>query len=131
MAGASATALRASTEAATTPGGTEATVVAFEGDLDLATIDGFEETVAQAGETGLVIDLGAVRFIDSSGIHCVVRSRLARVESDLRVELVVEPGSAVDRVLEMSGLRDRLSPKADRGAALAALDGPADDAVPR
>ena len=131
MAAAPATALRATTEAATTPGGTEATVVAFEGDLDLATTEGFEETVGEAGDAGLVIDLGDVRFIDSSGIHCVVRTRLARVERDLRVELVVDPGSAVDRVLEMTGLRDRLSPKADRGAALAALEGPPDAGAPR
>ena len=72
-----------------------------------------------------------MRFIDSSGIQCVVRARRARLDRELAVELVVAPDSAVDRVLAMSGLSEELGAKPDRDAAMAALDGsPANGAGP-
>jgi anti-anti-sigma factor len=113
----------ATVEEAATPGGASAAVVAFDGELDLASIESFEAAIAEAaGGRGLVIDLSAVRFIDSSGIHAVIRARQAQAERGGAAELVVVEGSAVDRVLEMSGLREPLAPKPDRDAALAALD---------
>ena len=131
MTGAVAPGLRSSTEPATTPAGSTAAIAAFVGDLDLATIESFEAAVSEAGDAGLVIDLSGVRFIDSSGIHCVVRARMARADRDLAVELVVAADSAVERVLEMSGLSEELGAKPDRNAALAALDGsPANGAGP-
>ena len=131
MSGTVAPGLRSSTEPATTPGGAAAAVAAFDGDLDLATIESFEEAVGEAGDAGLVVDLSGVRFIDSSGIHSVVKARAARFARDLAVELVVAPGSAVERVLEMSGLTGELGAKPDRDSALAALDGsPANGATP-
>ncbi len=123
MSGSAANGLRSSAEASTTPAGAEATIVAFEGDLDLASVAGFEEAVEEVGEAPrIVIDLSGVRFIDSSGIHRVVRAGAARAERGLHLELVVAPSSAVERVLEISGLRADLDPKADRDSALAALD---------
>lgn len=116
------TGLSVSNETATTPAGRQAAIAAFEGDLDLATIPEFEDAVGAGGEADLIVDLSGVRFIDSSGIHAVVRAQMARAERRLGIELVVAPDSAVDRVLEMSGLRERLLPKASRDAALAALD---------
>ncbi|HEX6117490.1 MAG TPA: STAS domain-containing protein [Solirubrobacterales bacterium] len=117
-----ATGLSASAERATTPAGAAAAIVAFEGDLDLATVERFEEALDERGATNLIVDLGGVRFIDSSGIHALVRARAARTASDLGTELVVAPGSAVERVLEMSGLLEELGARADRDSALAALD---------
>lgn len=114
--------LRVSCESAATPAGAPAEIAAFAGDLDLATIGEFEETVEEHGDTSLVVDLREVRFIDSTGIHLVVRARQARAERDLGLELVVTPGSAVDRVLAISALREALDPKPDPDAALAALD---------
>jgi anti-anti-sigma factor len=114
--------LAIASETATTPGGATVAVAAFDGELDLATIEAFEEAVASVGEGPIVIDLTAVRFIDSSGIHGIVRARQARAERGVAAALVVAPRSAVDRVLEMSGLRESLDPKPDRTAALAALD---------
>jgi anti-anti-sigma factor len=108
---------------AATPGGASAAVVAFEGDLDLASLDDFEAATATAGGgRGLVVDMTEVRFIDSSGIHAVVRARRAQAERGGAIELVVAEGSAVDRVLEMSGLNETLDPKPSLDAALAALD---------
>jgi anti-sigma B factor antagonist len=115
--------LRSRAETSTTPAGAEVTIVAFEGDLDLASVAGFEEAVDGAADApSVVIDLSGVRFIDSSGIHRVVRVAAARAERGLHLALVVLPSSAVDRVLEISGLRAELDPKADRASALAALD---------
>jgi len=123
MSGSPATGLRVSTQAATTPAGGEVAILAFEGDLDLATISDFEAAVAGVAGSALVVDLGDVRFIDSSGIHAVVRASIAAAERSLRLALVVAPGSAVSRVLEISGLSDQLAAKPAREAALAALDG--------
>lgn len=126
--------LRSSTEAATTRSGGAVTVVVLEGDLDLASLDEFSRAVETADPDGnLVLDLSAVRFIDSSGIHGVVRARGARAEHGCDLVLVVEPGSAVERVFDMSGLSDVLSPKPDRDTALGALEAahPAGDGARR
>jgi anti-sigma B factor antagonist len=123
MSESAANGLRSSAETSTTPAGAEATVVVFEGDLDLASVTRFEQAVEEVeAAPRIVIDLSGVRFIDSSGIHRVVRAGASRAERGLHLELVVAPSSAVDRVLEVSGLRAELDPKADRDSALAALD---------
>jgi len=117
------TELGASSDQTATPAGATAAIASFDGDLDLASIEAFEEVAGSAtGDAGIVIDLSGVRFIDSSGIHAVGRARMANAERGVGVELVVAPGSAVERVLDMSGLSDELNPKSDREAALAALD---------
>lgn len=111
------------TEEVATRGGGRAMVAAFEGDLDLASVGAFEEVTSAAGGAGdLVVDLSGVRFIDSSGIHAIVRARVASAERGAGMELVVLPGSPVERVLEISGLREELDPKPDRESSLAALD---------
>lgn len=121
--------LRSSVEAERTASGKDVTIVAFEGDLDLASLDGFVEAVGAAEEAArLVIDLTRVRFIDSSGIHGVVRARGARREHGL--ELIVAPDSPVARVLEMSGLTEELDPKSGRDAALDAFERAENGAAP-
>jgi anti-sigma B factor antagonist len=121
-----ATDLRRTAEDARTPAGKHAEVLVFEGDLDLASVAEFEAAVAESSPSHVVLDLRGVRFIDSSGIHAVVRARLARADGDGALEIVVASGSAVERVLDISGLADELRPHRDPDGALAALDdGPA------
>jgi anti-anti-sigma factor len=52
-----------------------------------------------AGGTAIVVDLTPLEFIDSSGIHALVRPR----SDSARIELVCPPGN-VRRVLEVTKL---------------------------
>jgi anti-anti-sigma factor len=121
-----ATGLRFTAEAAHSPSGESVAVLVFEGDLDLATVAEFQQAAGEADGRLVVLDLSDVRFIDSSGIHAVVRARLERAATDGELEIVVARGSAVERVLSMSGLGEELPPHFDRAGALGALgeDGP-------
>jgi anti-sigma B factor antagonist len=116
------TGLNWSVEEADTSSGDTVAVLALKGDLDLASVADFERAIAEAAPRLLVLDLSGVRFIDSSGIHAVVRARLERASADGDLQIAVAPESAVDRVLEMSGLGDELPPHPDRDTAMAALD---------
>ena len=104
-------------------GGVVVTVIAFTGDLDLAVVD----DLTSALETGLdgggdaVVDLTGVHFIDSAGIQVVVKAHDDARAAEHRLELVVAPGSNVDRVLGITGLMEHLAPHASREAAMAAV----------
>jgi anti-sigma B factor antagonist len=95
-----------------------ATVVVVAGDVDLGTAPEFEDELARAVEehqgTGLVIDLTAVSFIDSTGLNSLVRaferqrllgSQLALVTADSRVSMMLEV-TRLDRVLKRYATRD-------------------------
>jgi anti-sigma B factor antagonist len=88
-----------------------ATVVVVKGDVDLGTAPDFEQELARSVEqnlgSGLVIDLSAVTFIDSTGLNALVRaferqrllgSSLALVTDDARVSMMLEV-TRLDRVL--------------------------------
>ena len=82
-------------------------VCRLHGDLDAATVTAFREVVsAMAGEPRLVVDLGAVPFIDSAGLGALVAAvRRARSRGG-DMALCVRPGP-VGRVLALTGL-DRI-----------------------
>lgn len=80
-------------------------VVSVEGDLDLSSIPGLRSRMEQALATrpGLVVlELSAVRFVDSAGLSallwCVRRGRQAGVTVQLSA-----PSRAVTRLLEVTG----------------------------
>jgi len=80
-------------------------VLHLEGDLDLVSLDRFEEAWRAAladGPTSLVLDLEALRFIDSTGLRGLLEVRDA-AGGDGRVVLR-SPGPPVLRVLELTGL---------------------------
>ena len=88
--------------------GTESVLV-VRGDLDVAVgvefVDAVDEALAADGSaTQIVIDLGEVDFIDSSGVRALIRVR--REHGD-RVRLVAA-SHPVRRVLDIAGLRDCL-----------------------
>jgi anti-sigma B factor antagonist len=77
------------------------------GELDLATAPDLEELVLGrlADRRPVVLDLRGLSFMDSSGVRVLVAAH-ARA-SDGGGELTIvrpEPGGAVDRVLEISGV---------------------------
>jgi len=93
------------------PGGIH--VLTLVGDIDAATVDILDETLA-AGER-LVVDLSRVAFLSCAGVRSLLRA-------DARTELaVVGGGHAVTRSLEATGADLVLKIHAGMGAALAGL----------
>jgi anti-anti-sigma factor len=100
------------------------TTVALEGDLDLPMVEAFRAAASpeRFGDADAVIlDLTAVRFIDSSGIHALFTTWNALRSSGKRSAIVTPRDSNVERVLAMTGLLDEVAPAPDRAAAAAAV----------
>ncbi len=69
------------------------------------------DTVLTATPERVVVDLGEVSFLDSSGIRVllVARQRLVDAGATLTVDPMSDP---VQRVLEIAGVRETLAPDA-------------------
>jgi anti-anti-sigma factor len=96
-------------------------VITPQGDIDVATVPEFRETLADAAERaaeGLVVDLSDVAFIDSSGLRVIieVNEQLRRERRQLAV--VAPRGTAAAVVLTLAGLRRTLAVFDSRRAAL-------------
>jgi len=82
--------------------------VAAQGELDIEGVPGLQSAVEAARQRSVehvVLDLSLVTFIDSSGIRVLLEStQRAEGRPDLRI--VSSP--AVDRVIDLTGLRDHL-----------------------
>jgi len=82
--------------------------IAGEIDLDAAVvIDRELDALIGTGARFIVLDLGAVTFLDSSGIRSIVRAARAVGDRDGRLTCVGLSGAA-SRVLEISGLLEQL-----------------------
>jgi anti-sigma B factor antagonist len=80
------------------------------GELDIATAPilelAFDSVLGDADARMIVLDLTELAFIDSSGLHVVLRMAEACNDADrLRV---VNGSRAVERLFDVSGVRDRL-----------------------
>ena len=100
----------------------EATVIASEGEIDVSSVGEVRSALAEAARAGadrLVIDLSAVSFIDSSRLGALldVHNRLRREKRELVV--VAPSGSAAAVLMELAGLRGRLSIFETRDSAIA------------
>ena len=87
----------------------EAVVVAPDGEVDLATVHALRDAVrsAQRETRIVVVDLRAVTFMDSSGLRLLVE--LHRESDQDGFSLVVVRGPrALERLLDVTGLSDRL-----------------------
>jgi anti-anti-sigma factor len=96
-------------------------VVAPAGDLDLVTSRDLASRLGElAGSPGdAVLDLSSVAFMDSMGLGVVLKAVNRFSRQGKQLHLVVAPGGNVDRVLELSGTRGRVSAFETRDAALA------------
>jgi anti-anti-sigma factor len=85
-------------------------VVSPRGELDMATVGSLEQELKQLRRTGvdrIVIDLGGLTFMDSSGLHLV--ARWTNEASRDGFELELEPGPpAVQRIFELAAMTDTL-----------------------
>jgi len=85
-------------------------VVAFAGELDLANAGTAESALQSSLEdpsTSVIVDMRELEFIDSTGIALLV-SALSRNEGGVRVSFIPSDSPAVTRVLELTGLAERL-----------------------
>jgi anti-sigma B factor antagonist len=81
------------------------------GELDLATVPMVDEQLAElssAGFTRLVLDLRAVRFLDSTGLRMLL-SWQGRSTNDGFAFSVVPGAPVVQRVLQIAGVEDWLT----------------------
>jgi anti-sigma B factor antagonist len=85
-------------------------MLVLQGALDMAAAPKLESTLQQLCEGGaseLVLDLGRLEFIDSTGLSAIIRGAMACEARACRLSLL--PGrEAVQRVFELTGLIDRL-----------------------
>lgn len=103
--------------------GTSIAVVALDGELDLGVLEVLDEALAKRPDdaTGVVVDLTELAFVDSAGIQALVAARDALEEAGQPNAFVVVPGSNVERILQMTGLLERLASHPDRDSALAVV----------
>jgi anti-anti-sigma factor len=86
----------------TTSAGGAVTVTAV-GEIDLATVGQFRDTLAHAGadRDRLIIDITAVDYLDSAGIRVLYEFTTSHA-----LEVLVQPGGVAIVTLEVSGLAD-------------------------
>ena len=105
--------------------GGDVTVVQASGELDFYASPEFRERLMGALEestSGVVVDLAAVTFIDSSALGVLVGG--ARRSAEARRELmIVCPAGNVARILEITGLNRAFAIYATREDALDAVEG--------
>lgn len=83
-------------------------VIAITGELDAYSAPGLEAEVGKLlsdGVMDLVFDLGATRFLDSSGLRTILTSQRRLVDRDGRLALRA-PSEPVRRLLDITGLTD-------------------------
>lgn len=86
-------------------------VISLRGELDLANVGTAEEALNEAFDAAdaraVVIDMRKLEFIDSTGIALLVNA-LDRNGDEARVRFVPSESAAVTRILELTGLAERL-----------------------
>jgi anti-anti-sigma factor len=100
-----------------------AAVVRARGELDLATAGLLVRAITTAADTPrprVLVDLAEVEFCDSAGLRALLGAAREIEAHAGRLIVAVVPGSAVDRLLELVGLREflRVLPPEDARHAL-------------
>jgi anti-sigma B factor antagonist len=85
--------------------------VAVDGDIDLSTADELEHAIAAPGAgptTDVIVDLSAVRFIDSAGINALLKGR-RQADAHGRSFRVSGAAGLVRELLEITGVLAHLT----------------------
>lgn len=82
--------------------------LAIDGELDLSNTETLETALGRAIDSGkkVVIDLGRLEFLDSTGLALIVRT-LGRSDAE-RFSFLPSKSSGVIRLLELTGLDERM-----------------------
>ncbi len=92
-----------------------AVLVRARGEFDLAAVESAEREISAAEQDGpstIIFDLGAVTFVDSSGLR-VLLGAAERARTSGRRFLAARPTGQVDRLLEMTGCKTMLEVAAE------------------
>jgi len=82
-------------------------VLRLRGELDLATVPEVEELVDRnLDRRALVVDLRELSFMDSSGVRLVVELHDRHSETPVAF---IPPGDRIGRLLDMTGVRSKLT----------------------
>jgi anti-anti-sigma factor len=103
------------------------TVARLQGDVDLAGIADLERALAAAardGDRGLVLDLDAIAYLDSAGLHLLHDAARALRARGQALRLAVAPGSAVLQLLELVDIEQTVAVDPSVEAAIDALTPP-------
>lgn len=86
--------------------------VAVSGELDLSSALTFEEELrrieTKCASTLLVLDLSALKFMDSTGLRLILSAH-ARAMNRGRRLAIVQGGDAVRRIFRLTGVLERLN----------------------
>jgi anti-sigma B factor antagonist len=84
----------------------ERTTVLVEGELDLSSADQLKQALLDELADGhaVVLDLGGVRFIDSTGLSAIISAVQRSAEIELAFELRPELQPQVQRLMELTGV---------------------------
>lgn len=85
-------------------------IVRAIGELDLATVQILDDQLAALRDAGcrrLILDLRNLAFIDSAGLHCILRHDAQARQDGFSIELVQGP-PAVRRIFEITGTNAHL-----------------------
>jgi anti-anti-sigma factor len=86
-------------------------VLALEGELDLETTPELDDQLREISETNpgrLLIDLGGLEFMDSTGLGSIVRAQRAADLNGHRLALC-RAQNQVQRLFELTGVLDRFT----------------------
>jgi anti-sigma B factor antagonist len=87
-------------------------LVTVEGDIDLATAPRLEAVLGRCDSARVVIDLGRVRHVDSSGLRVLLATH-DRLDRAGRTLVLRNPSAFVQRLLNLAGLDGLLVIEAD------------------
>jgi anti-anti-sigma factor len=88
----------------------DACLIRAAGEIDLGTVDALrrELDVARMEAVTVVLDLSDVTFIDSTGLHLLLKASHSSAVSDWGF-FVVRPSEAVHRLIQLSGTADLIT----------------------
>jgi anti-anti-sigma factor len=103
----------------------EVKVIHVDGDIDLARAPALREELRRSvgkGDRGLVVDLTAVRYLDSAGVNALFGVADDLAARRLPLAIVVPEEGLLDRVVELVDLRKAARIERSVAAAVTALE---------
>jgi anti-anti-sigma factor len=99
----------------------EPPVIAPQGELDLHAVGGFVPQLDEAAEAGhphVILDLSDVTLVDSSAFGAILQAQHRLTDHGRALSVIAPSGSAAAVMLELTGLRSRLTVFPSRDDAL-------------